>query len=321
MPLVRSSVLLVSTAIAALALVAPASASYAGTGQDPSGDATDGNPAHDIVGFGALHSPSAGTVTGVIQLAGPSSGAGDGVRAHVSVARRTAAGCPAYPTLGLASVIATGGRSATWTWIAEATPSSGDDDGYGRRETLEKGRLLRFEVIDDRLRQGRFDCVLAWTTHRSADAPIDLAMPVPMAAQPELAATLRGVPSRQRTGQRRTVRLVIRNSGHARTGKIRIRVGGQRGLSVRHARTVASLKPGAQRTVRITTRLTSRAKATTPLRVTVSSGKVSTRVDDELRRAGTSSGSGGGSHTPRLCNRWLPDITGESGGSLTLIPC
>lgn len=319
----RSFLLLVVAGALVLGTATPAVAGYAGSGTDPAGDATDGNPAHDIVGFGASHSPGAGTLTGVIQLRGTSADGGDGVLAHISAARRTPAGCPAYPAIGLASFIRTGGPSVRWGWMAGATPSSGDDDGYGRRETLEKGRVLRFEVSDDRLKGGRFDCVFAWTSHtRTPDAQIDVTAVKPMTAQAELAPTLRGVPKSQKVGQRRTVRLVIRNPGHARTGKIRISVGKQRGLSVRHARTVASLKPGAQRTVRLTASLTSRAKSTTPLRVTVSAGTTKTRVDAELRRAGTSGGSaGGGSHTPQLCNRWLPDITGESGGSLTLVPC
>lgn len=321
--ILRSFLLPVVVGALALGTATPAAASYAGSGTDPSGDATDGNPAHDIVGFGASHSPGSGTLTGVIQLAASSRGGGDGVQAHVSAARRTPAGCPAYPAIGLASFIATGGPSVRWTWLADATPSSADEDGFGRRETLDNGRVLRFEVSDHRLRQARFDCVLAWTTHqRSADAPIDLTSVAPLTAQPELAASLRNVPKSQKPGQRRTVRLVIRNPGHARTSKIRIRVSRQRGLSVRHARTAATLKPGAQRTIRLTASLSPRAKPTTPLRVTVSAGTAKTRVDGELRRAGTSGGSGGGgSRTPRLCNRWLPDITGESGGSLTLVPC
>ncbi len=322
----RSFLLPVVAGALALGAVTPAAASYAGSGTDPKGDATDGSAAHDIVGFGALHSPGSGTLTGVVQLAGTSADGGDGVLAHISAARRTPAGCPAYPAIGLASFIRTGGPSVRWGWMAGATPSSGDDDGFGRRETLENGRLLRFEVSDDRLKGGRFDCVFAWTSHtRTPDAQIDVTAVKPMTAQAELTATLRGVPKRQKAGQRRTVRLVLRNRGHARTGKIRISVGKRRGLSVRHARTVSSLKPGAQRTIRVTTSLTSKAKSTTPLRVTVSAGSLKTRVDGELRRTGASggsgSGSGGGSDTPQLCNRWLPDITGESGGSLTLVPC
>jgi hypothetical protein len=319
---VRRPLLLGATALAALVFAAPGQASFAGSATDPEGDATDGHAAHDIVGFGALHSPGSGTLTGVIQLAGASADGGDSVQAGISVARRTPDGCPAYPAVGLASVIRTGGPSVRWSWMAGAAPSSSDDDGYGRRETLENGRLLRFEVSDDRLKEGRFDCVLAWTNHsRTPETQIDVTSVTPMTAQAELTATLRGVPKRQKAGQRRTVRLVLHNPGHARTGKIRISVGKQRGLSVRHARTVSPLGPGARRSVRVTTSLSPRSTSpTTTLRVTASAGSLKTRAEGVLRRTGSAGGSGG-SHTPQLCNRWLPDITGNSGGSLTLVPC
>lgn len=50
---------------------------------------------------------------------------------------------------------------------------------------------------------------------------------------------------------------------------------------------------------------------------------VAAEGDIRLRRPARG-GGGGGSGTPtppRTCTRWVPDFTGESGGSLGLVPC
>lgn len=315
------SVLLGSVAL--LAVAAPAHAAYVGTAGDPSGDATDGNPAHDIVGFGASYGPADGRLVGVLRLAGPATGASDRVRAHVMVGLRTPSGCNGYPAVGFQAYPSAAGPLARWIRFA----SAGDprpEDGYGRQEVLDGGRTLRFEVSDEDVAGLRLDCAIAWTTDEGApEVPVDTTTATTLRAQPELVAETGKAPAPQRVGQRRKVRIVLRNPGHAKTGRIRLSVAKARGLSVRHPRTVAALKPGARRTVTVTTTLTGPAKATTRLRVTATAGSLRARVDGQLRRAGSKGGSGGGDGTrpPQLCNRWMPDLSGETGGSLVLLPC
>jgi hypothetical protein len=323
-PIPRFPLLLGPAVVALLAVATPAPAAYVGAGSDPQGDAPDGNPAHDIVAFGASYRPADGALVGVVRLAADGAGADGHVRIQLMAGRRTPAGCVGYPSVGFRSYPSGGGALVRWVRFAQA----GDPrpkDGFGRQQASDGGRTWRFEVTDRTLAGLQLDCALAWTHHdQSADAFVDTSREVTLRAQPELTATLGTLPASQRVGQRRTVRVTLRNPGHAKTGRIRLSVGKARGLAVRHAKTVAALKPGAKRTVTLTTTLTSRAKATTRLRVTASAGDLRTRIDGQLRRASRSSGSGSGSGSPRppqLCNRWLPDITGNSGGSLTLVPC
>ncbi len=323
----RFLVLLGSAVALLLAAVAPAQAAYAGTGSDPAGDATDGNPAHDIVGFGASYGPADGTLVGLVRLAGSAAAASNDARVHVMAGHRTPGGCVGYPAVGFRAYLTVDSGSARWLRFAVPLDPR-PEDGFARREDTDGRRTLRFEITDKRIAKLRIDCAMAWTTDDKApDVPLDMTAPVGLRAQPELVTELGRLPASQRVGQRRTVRVVLRNPGHKSTGRIRLSVANARGLSVQHPRTVASLKPGARRTVTLTTSLTRRAKPTTRLRVTATAGDLRARVDGQLRRGSESSrgGSGsGGSGTnppPRLCNRWMPDISGNTGGSLVLVPC
>jgi hypothetical protein len=309
---------------AALLSAGPAHAAYVGSGSDPVGDPADGAAAHDIVAFGAAYRPAEGALIGVVRLAADGAGANDHVRIHLMVGRRTPDGCAGYPAVGFRSYPSGGGALTRWMRFAQLGDPE-PEDGFGRQQSSDGGRTWRFEVAERSLAGLTIDCAVAWTHHdESTAAFIDSTKEITLRAQPELVAELGKLPATQRAGQRRKVRVVLRNPGHAKTGRIRLSVAKARGLSARHAKTVAPLKPGAKRTVTLTTSLTSRAKSTTRLRVTATAGDLRSRVDGQLRLAGSaggSGGSGGGDRPSQLCNRWMPDLSGETGGSLVLLPC
>jgi hypothetical protein len=102
-------------------------------------------------------------------------------------------------------------------------------------------------------------------------------------------------------------------------------VAGARGLRVSPStRTLAPLAAGRTRTATLRVRLSTRARASTRLRVTATAGDQRVRTEGRIRLLRPSSGGGGGgggSTPPRTCNRWMPDISGETGGSLVLVPC
>ncbi|MDW5596893.1 hypothetical protein VSS74_21275 [Conexibacter stalactiti] len=87
-------------------------------------------------------------------------------------------------------------------------------------------------------------------------------------------------------------------------------------------------KRGGTATVRV--RLGERAARTTDLRVDVSAGRlkatetrrISVRTPTPAPPPSRGGGGDGGDSGPsRVCTRWFPDISGETGGSLGLVPC
>ncbi|MGE4424936.1 MAG: CARDB domain-containing protein [Solirubrobacteraceae bacterium] len=306
-------------ALAALALGAPgATAAVVGVGSDPSGDAADPHPGRDIVDFGISYDRRTGKMEGAVRLRG---GAADAPSLVTLVAgRRTAGGCNGYPAVGFAS--ATDDWGARWLRFqapAGAGPR-GDADKVGRGDAIQ-----RFEATDRMLRGVRSDCVVAFLSQLDDGSVIyDTAGPLPLVPQPELGIRISGVPKRFAPDRRRRIRVTLSNPGEARTGRIRLRVGRARGLVVSpRTRTLPGLKAGGKRTVTLRVTLRARARTATTLKVTARAGKLRASDDASLYlRHRPRGGSGGGAgHVPRLCNRYSPDLSGRTGGSLILVPC
>ena len=143
----------------------------------------------------------------------------------------------------------------------------------------------------------------------------DVAGPYALRALPGLDAKLGNLPKALAPGATRAIRVTLRNPGDAPTGRIRIGVAGARGLTVKMARAVPSLRPGGTRVVNMRVTLARGAKAVTKLRVTALANdglRAQATGDLNLRtpsRPGAGSGGGtGGSSGPKLCYRytWLP---------------
>jgi hypothetical protein len=160
--------------------------------------------------------------------------------------------------------------------------------------------------------------------------------PIALVGQPVLSWRIRGVPKRIPEGQSRTVKLVVANTGHARTRKVRLKIGRARGLKTTvKKRALKPIAPGRRRTVKVKVTLGARARTATDLKVTATdlkvtatAGKLVARTEETLyiqrKQSKPSPGGGdggGGQGGPQVCNRYSPDFTGETGGSLILVPC
>jgi hypothetical protein len=315
----------VAVAVAALLLgvaATPAGATHVGVGEDPAGDAASPHPAHDITGAALAYDRRRGALVGSVRLRGVATAATEGVLT-LFAGRRTATGCDGYPAQGLSTFTA----SFRASWHVFPAPGEHVGGGVDRAEKSgERTTVQRMEATDRRLAGGTPDCAIATLTQPGdASVVLDTTGPIALRPVPVLGAALRGVPSRLRPGRTARVRVLVTNAGDAPTGRIRLRVAGARGLRVSPStRTLAPLAAGRTRTATLRVRLSTRARASTRLRVTATAGDQRVRTEGRIRLLRPSSGGGGGgggSTPPRTCNRWMPDISGETGGSLVLVPC
>ncbi len=302
---------------------APAGANLVGVGEDPAGDAASPHPAHDITGAALAYDRRRGALVGSVRLRGVATAASESVLT-LFAGRRTATGCDGYPAQGLS----TSTTSFRASWHVLPAPGQTLGGGVDRAEKSgERTTVQRMEATDRRLAGGTPDCAIATLT-RPGDASVvlDTTGPIALRPVPVLGIALRGVPSRLRPGRTARVRVLVTNAGDASTARVRLRVAGARGLQVSPStRTLTPLAVGRTRTATLRVRLSARARSSTRLRVTATAGDQRVRTEGRIRLVRPSSGSGGGgggaTTPPRTCNRWMPDISGETGGSLVLLPC
>ncbi|MBF6618902.1 MAG: hypothetical protein ITG02_01560 [Patulibacter sp.] len=295
--------------VGALLLVAAptAQAGYVGSGADPAGDAVTGNASHDIRGVAMAYDPDRGELRAQVRLAGTPDPAAE-AELNVFAGRRGPTGCSAYPAIGFSSLVA--GRGSTGVRlnggsVAPITVSS-SKDGTG-------DAVQEFRATAPIFRRLAPDCVIATTfALGNAAAVYDTAGSYAVRGVAGLEVQLGKAPSALRPGQTRTIRVTLRNPGHAATGRIRLSVPKARGMTARIARRVGSIAAGKQRTLSLRVRLSSRAKTTTELRVKATAPKkLAGRAETTLRLRKPSSeggGGGGGSGGPKLCYRytWYP---------------
>jgi hypothetical protein len=301
----------------------PASANLVGGADSPTGNAADPAPERDLTGAGLAYDRRRGALVGVIGFrADPTRETAGFVTLFAGT--RTATGCDGYPAVGFAS--STAAFDARWSLLtaAGASVTTHPATKRGGQTTLQ-----RFQVVDARLKGQRPDCAVATLTDPADSSVVwETTGPIALKAIPVLAAGLRGVPKTLTAGSSRRVRVVLRNEGDAATRAGRVRVTGARGLRVTpRAPRVKSIRAGGSRTVTLRVSLTSRARPTTALRVTATAGDQRARAEGKiaLRRPARSGGGGGGGGADtggaRTCTRYVPDLFGDSGGSLALVPC
>lgn len=317
-PLVR----VVATGLVAVGLGAvgasPASANLVGGADSPVGNAADPAPERDLTGAGLAYDRRRGALVGAVGFrADPTRETAGFVTLFAGT--RTATGCDGYPAVGFASSSAA--FDGRWSLL---TAAGAPVTTHPATKRGGQTAFQRFEVVDARLKGQRPDCAVATLTS-PGDASVvwDTTGPIPLKAIPVLAAGLRGVPKVLSAGSRRRVRVVLRNEGDAATPAGRVRVTGARGLQVTpRAPSVKPIRAGGSRTVTLRVSLTSRARPTTALRVTATAGDQRARTEGRisLRRAagGGGGGAGGGART---CSRYVPDLFGDTGGSMALVPC
>jgi hypothetical protein len=310
----------VAAVAATLALASTAQANFVATASDPAGDSTDPSPGRDIVGAGLAYDPRSGALAGGVALRGEPGDAPALIALYAGT--QTATGCDGYPTAGFGSFSDEFG--ASWLRLDDAAGAGprGDADKDGYRSEVQE-----FRVTDRQLAGRRLSCVMASLTEPGNAANVyDSVGPIALVGQPVLSLRIRGVPKRIPEGQSRTVKLVVANTGNARTRKVRLKIGRARGLKTTvKKRALKPIVPGRRRTVKVKVTLGARARTATDLKVTATAGKLVARAEETLyirrKQSKPSPGGGGGQGGPQLCNRYSPDLTGETGGSLILVPC
>jgi hypothetical protein len=304
----------VAALLGLLASAPVAAANFVATAEDPAADSTDPSPGRDLTAIGLSYDRS-GALFGTVRLRGEPT---EETPALVTLfaGTRTASGCNGTPAAGFGSDSTDFG--ARWLRLDDPTGNGprGDAAKVGTFSAVQE-----FEATEDQLAGQKLDCVIAMLSEPGNAANVyDTAGPLDLVAQPALALKIGGVPRKFASGRPRRIKLVLTNAGDAPTGSIRLKLSRARGLAVKAKRTVKSIPPGGRRTVTATVTLGARARTITDLKVSASAGRLKVRAETELvlRKPGGGNGGGGGGG---VCTRWIPDLSGETGGSLILVPC
>lgn len=307
---------------AALALAGPAEASFFVSVEEPAGDSTDPARAdRDLTAGGIFYDRKTGSLRGAIRLAGAPTGAP--TMAVLAAGTRGPQGCNVYPAVGFSADIATGDPR----WHRFEAPGSGRSGPPSVRGT---GQTVQaFEAQDDDLEGVTPNCAIITLGDPTNAATIyDAIGPVDLTALPDLTTEISGVPDVFRTGRSRQVTVTVRNGGDAASGPIRVHFKTERGVAVGPSRpTVKSIDPGGKRTVKVRVTPSSRAARLTDLTAIVKAGEFEARAETRIihrpkpRPSTRGGGGGGGTGGGRVCTRWIPDFSGETGGYLGLVPC
>jgi hypothetical protein len=314
-------------ALGACALTpAAAQAGFVAFGRDPSGDASAPEAGRDLLAAGVGYDRRGGRLLAGFELRGvPRDG---GAFVTVAVARRTATGCDGAPAAGFSTY--TDETDSRWLRFASLTEVTASGEASKRGGTL---GVQQLEVDDRRLANLPLDCaIIALTEPGNPQNVYDEIGPLTLRPQPSLALRLGGLPEEVRSGRPYSLKVTVSNPGDAPTGRIRVKLAQVRGLSAApRTLTLRSLRPGRRRTATIRVTLGERADRSTELRVNASAGRlkldetypVSVRTPTPAPPPSGGGGGGGGNDGggSRTCVRWIPDFSGESGGSLGLVPC
>lgn len=311
-----SSVVVPALAAIVLGVAASsASAAFVGSVKDPADQA---DPGRDITSATFTYSRTGRMFAQVNTRAG----VGDDPSVRISVWAGTMGpqGCNVYPAVGFIGYAA--GNDARWHLLRGPEDT---DWGFADRERGGGGPIARFSADRSDLRGLRPTCVTASVFDaEDVNTVYDEVTLGRLTAVPELQSKLGAVPSVLRPGRRYSLRVTVSNPGDAPTG--RIRIGGTAGPGVKVIpKNVPSIAVGKSRTAVIPVVVASTATTrTAPLKLAIAAGRLRSRVESRLyvSRPSTSSPKKGTTpRSPRLCNRWVPDLSGQTGGSLALVFC
>jgi hypothetical protein len=295
-----------------------ARANFVAVAEDPAGDSADPSPGRDITAVGLSYDKRSGTLIGAIRLGADPT---DETRTLASLyaGRKTANGCDGYPAAGFGSFSTELG--ASWLRVDDLAGNGprGDADKLGGNTAVQK-----FDATDAQLAGQPLDCVIATLSEPGNPANLyDTAGPLDLVGEPALALRIGGVPRTFAPGRPRTIKLTLSNDGDAPTGSIRLKLSRARGLVIKVDRTLKPIKPDGRITVKAKVTLSGRAHTTTRVKVTATAGKLAVRGETRfvVRKPGGTGGGGGGNPSGQWCTRWVPDISGTTGGSLIYVPC
>ncbi len=292
-----------------------AQANFVATADDPAGDATDPSPGRDITAVGFSYDHRSGELIGAVRLRGEPGE--QPALVSLFAGTRTASGCDGFPATGFGSD--TSSFEARWLRLNDASGSGprGDADKTGYRAAIQK-----FEATDRQLAGQRPDCVVAILSELgNASNAYDSVGPIALVGQPELALRVSGVPKVFAPGRPRRIKVTLTNGGDAPTRRVALTLSRARGVTVKAKRALGPIQPGKRVTVTATVTVSRRARAATDVKVTATAGELRARGETTFYVRKPASGGGGGTHRPGVCTRWIPDLSGETGGSLILVPC
>jgi hypothetical protein len=297
-----------------------ADAAFIAETRDPTGDSTEAEPARDLLGAGIGFDQKSGYMVGIIALRGSPN---EDSRAFLSVyaAMRTANGCSGLPAAGFGAF--TDGWGATWFRQQSSNRAShGEADKSGYRSTVQ-----RFEIRDKRLSGKKWDCLGAVLTDPDDPSIVyDEVRATRFKGLPALALKMPKVRRAIPPNRVRKLRIVIRNPGDGPLRNVRLKVLRARGLkAVPRVRKIGLIRPRTRRAVIVRVRLSRAAREKTDLKVQVRSGKLKasakTTVRLKLPKRPPANDGGGGDTGSGVCVQYFPDLSGETGGSLGLVPC
>ncbi len=313
LPRASATIALLATVIG-IGLASTASANFVTIGVDPAGDSIDPNPGRDIVKVGLAYDRRTGHLRGGVMLNGTPSGAAP-ANLTLFAGYQSASGCNGYPAIGFGTQTDLSG--ADWVMLR----SAGAQPVNGRANKIYTAAAEEYEATVKQLAGKRPNCVIAQLNDPANPATVyDVAGPYRLRGLPELDVRIGKVPAAMKPNRTRKIRVKVSNPGDAKTGPVRLTVGKARGMKVRMPRKLATIKPGARRTVALRVTLNRRARSTTTLTLTATARK-GLRARDQgnlyrSRPAPPSGGGGGSGSGSKLCFRytWLPPYS-------TLVPC
>lgn len=290
-------------------------------GTDPAGDATTGHPGHDITRFSLAYDPRRGTLAGTVQLAGSPHWEHPAFLLLVA-GMRTATGCNGFPAGGFLTEL----YDARASWLRMTGPDSGID---GAAEKRGAGSAVQtFEVTNRKLRHTRWNCLSASVVDRDdANIVYDSATVYGFRGMPELALRVPEIRRPLRAGQTRWLRITVSNPGDGPLRNVRLRINRPRGVKIApQARLIRRIKPRGKATVTVRLTMTRRANNLNRLRITARAGQlVASEATSVARRRPQATprpgGGGGGGDGSQTCLRFVPDLSGTTGGSLVMVPC
>lgn len=313
------SLVVCATLVAALLLSASAHGALIAETSDPPGDATSAEPGHDLIDVGIGYDRRTGRVAGAFRLRGePDAGA---FVTLVAATRDPAGNCT-----GAAVGLATYTDRLNGTWYRFANPTTVAARGDLRKRGVHAA-VQQVEVEDKGAAGVRPDCLIAELGDPVTNTVYDRAGPVALVAHPSLAVELDGVPEDVKVGRSHRLRITVTNPGDAPTKSVKVELPKVKGITYAKRRhTLKAIPAGGKRTLRVRARFSGDAKFASELAAKVSAGDL--RVEQALkvyvrkpRSRKRGSGGKGGSGQPATCVQFFPDLSGESGGSLGLVPC
>lgn len=321
----RIGVGLIVVALAMVGFSSTAQADFVASGSDPAGDATDPDPSRDITGAGMSYDRRQGALAGFIRFRRYPGDAPSFITLFAGI--RTPTGCDGLPAGGFGTF----SEEFEAGWYRLGSPggsvvAKGDADKTGIDSVIQE-----FEVSSKELAGHRWNCVVATVTEQGNPQNVyDTTGAVPLKGLPSLSLNVKG-PKRFKRNRRQILRFRLSNPGDGAARRVRLRFGHARGMRLsKYRKSLGTIRPGTQRKFRIRVRFSKRARPLTTVKLRGSSGKLRLKGKLKLRvhtrpKPGKPSGGGGGGdgsgQASGVCVKYAPDLSGETGGSLILVPC